>query len=730
MAFDINTAQPITKKFDISTAKPVKQDIGKLIEGTGRAVGQGTTFGQGSHLAGIGEGVGSMLYDIVQPVRKGIDNLSKFKNPLKSLKEIKKAFENDYTEEYKKGREDFKKEQKEFEVLNPKLNAVSEMVGAVGSLPVGRVVAKVPKVAKFLKSAGTLKKGATAGATWGGAYGLGHGASNTEGVGFDPLGASLGLGVGTLTGGAIGTAVPLSIMGIKGGINQILKGGKVIANKIAPKIKGNVEQYVVPNGVQTKTFRKLATSPEVQKEALRGDIGMRAEELQNKATEKTLGFVPELFEKVSKDYEKIPKDTFISFDKANTISKMFQAVKDFQFATKFMPKENIEKEVNNLIQKVAKSGKTVNNEYGISFENLKSAMKTTWENSQKAFKDGDNAVGKLYSDIYNVLREARATNSEIEKASQRYADISKAKEMLEGALGVKFEKGANHRQVATKLIQNARNRAGTQLDDTITKVNDILKKYPDLEGAKELQNAIDLAQVAYDFRPPSESKMLSPMSSKKSIIGKTFSAIFENSPQEKAKLLSKNLKEGIISPKDVVGQFGLVNAGKFTTPLNRFLQSQKLYGSKYNPIAMIMRNKQKKDISKYVENSLKNIETDKLFDLGIIANRRLIDDINGQAYSNILDNNYKHYLFGNGIRHGKDHIQKGDITKTDYQNIPEIITDYDKVKFELKKNKDGNRIKYNKKMDNHNYEYVESIHPNKRELRTKSFYDKNNKKTK
>ena len=423
-----------------------------------------------------------------------------------------------------------------------------------------------------------------AGASWGGAYGLGQGLSNTEGKGVDVKSGLVGGGIGTLAGGTIGAAIPLSVMGVKGGINAISK----LPQKMATGYKGSIEQYVVPEGVQTKTFRKLAKSPEIQKEALRGDIGMRAEELQNKATEKVVGFVPELFEKVSQDYKAIPKNTFISFDKTNAVGKMLQAVKDFQFATKFMPKESIEKEVNNLVQKVAKSGKTVNNEYGISFENLQSAMKTTWENSQKAFNNGDNAVGKLYSDIYNVLREARATNPKIERASQRYADISDAKELIEKGLGVKFEKGANHRQLATKLIQNARNRAGTQLDDAINKATEILKKHPDLKGAEEMHKAIDLAQVSYDFRPPEESKLLNSMPTKKGIRNKIFGAIFEKSPQEKARLLAKNLKEGRITLDDVVGQFDIVKGG---TNFNRFLQNQKVYGGKYNLIGNIMRNK-------------------------------------------------------------------------------------------------------------------------------------------
>jgi len=534
--------------------------------GTGRAIGQAVTVGQAPHLAGVGQALGGAVY-----------NLTHLKNPLKDL-----------YKDYKEGREEYKKEQNKFETLHPGLNFAGEAVGTVGALPIGGAAAKIPQIAKLLKGAGAVKKGALAGTSWGAAYGAGQGLSNTEGKAFDLPKAATGLGAGALVGGTIGTAIPLSVLGVKGGIKGLINGANALTKT---GLKGNVQQYTVPEGVQTKTYRKLATNPVIQKEALRGDIGMRAEELQNKATDKMLNFVPEKFEKISKEYEALPKDIFISFDKNNTTGKMLQAVKDFQFNTKFMPNESAEKNVNNLVQKIIKSGRTVNNEYGITRENLQRAMDTVYEQSQKAFKDGDNAVGKLYKDLYGILKEARATNKKVEEVSAKYADISRVKEMLEQGLGVKWGKGDNHRQVSTKLIQQARNRAGTQFDEILVKADEILKKYPDLEGAKDLSNAIDLAQVAYDFRPPEESKFTNRVLTPKGIFNKTFNAIFTKSPQEKAKLLAKNLQEGRITPQDVTGEFDIVNGGRFTTGLNRFLQRQKVYGGKLNPIAALMRKK-------------------------------------------------------------------------------------------------------------------------------------------
>ena len=596
MAFDISSAKPVEKskikKFDISSVKPVEDDFGKTIEGTGRAVGNVATFGQGSHIAGVGEGVGSMFYNIAQPIKKSIYNLSQFKNPLKPLKEVKKAFDDDYTAEYKEGREEFKKDQKKFEELHPVLNTIGETTGALATIPTGSAVGRIPMIAKYLKGAGAVKKGALAGAGWGASEGFGYGLSNTEGEGADIKKALTNAGIGGVAGGTIGAALPLAFMGVKGGINTIAK----IPSKIKTGYMGDVVQYATPNGVQTKTFRKLAENPVVQKEALRGDIGMRAEEFQNKATEKTLEFVPELFENVSKDYKALPKDIFISFDKMNTGSKLLKTIDDFRFETKFMPNKAVEKEAKRLVQDVLKAGKTVNDEYGITRENLQRAMNTAWEKSQKAFDNKDNAIGKLYSDIYNVLREARATNEAVEKASAKYHDIKQVKEMLEKALGVKLEKGANIRQLATKLIQQARNRAGNQFDDTLVSIGEKLSKYSDMPNVKELQNAIDLAQVSYDFRPPSNDKFLNVKPSQNSVLKSIFwdfpkKVLFENSPQQKAKLLAKNIKAGRITPNEALGQFDVINAGKFSTELNRYLQAQRLFGGRFNPIAALMRRK-------------------------------------------------------------------------------------------------------------------------------------------
>lgn len=591
---DLTLAKKMVDKYPQYNDIDFGETVGTKIEGFGRSIGQTATLGQAPHLAGAGQETGNVLANLTDK-----NNLKQMVKDYATGGVAKavginalKALYNDYKsgnlkENYEEGREDYKKEQNKFKTLNPKANFVGEMIGAVGSLPAGTAVSKIPTIAKFLKNAGNVKKGITAGAGWGSALGFGEGLSNTKGQAFDADKALKNAGIGAVAGGLVGGALPLAFGGVKGGIKAILN----TPNKIKAGYKGDTIQYTVPNGVQTKTYKKLAENPEIQKEALRGDIGMRSQEFQDKAAEKTIGFVPEMFDKVAKDYDSLPKDIFISFDKQNTSSKLFKAIDDFGFDTKFMPNKKVAKEAKSFVQEVLHSGRTVNNEYGLTRENLQRAMNTAWEKSQKAFKDGDNAVGKLYNDFYQVLKEARATNKKVEEISAKYHDIQRVKEGIERALQVKFKKGANYRQIATKLIQEGRNRAGTQFDEALTNAYNILSKYPDLPNAKELKTAIDLAQVSYDFRPPSADKLLDKVPTQRRLLQKIYGAVFDFSPQEKAKLLAKNLKEGNITKNDILGQFDVINAGKFSTGLNRFLQNQRIFGSKFNPLANLMRRK-------------------------------------------------------------------------------------------------------------------------------------------
>ena len=219
-------------------------DDNKLLN-VGRSIGQGATFGQGSHIAGIGEGVGSMAYNIVNPIRKSIDNISQFKNPLTPLKEIKQAVSDDYTEDYKKGREDFKKEYKAFEDNNRALAFGGDLVGGLATGGLGaKSITKVPKLAAILNSSKLLQSPITKAALVGGAFGGGYGASNTVGKGLDFGNSIIGAGTGAALGGGLG-----KLSSVVGNKAKQLLGGKervLLENRPVQEL-GNQEQRVIEN---------------------------------------------------------------------------------------------------------------------------------------------------------------------------------------------------------------------------------------------------------------------------------------------------------------------------------------------------------------------------------------------------------------------------------------------------------------------------------------------------
>ena len=256
------------EKIDVKTfAKEYLKPKAEKVLNVGRSIGQGATFGQGSHLAGLGQAIGGTVYNALHK-----------QNPFKDV-------EKDYTE----GREEFKKEYKDFENKNKALALGGEIVGGLGTgLGSGAL--------KGILASKPLLKGALAGAGYGGAYGL----SNTEGKGIDVKSGLVGAGLG----GALGGVIPLGSKAIKPAINKISSGvgtlGKLynkgfdnsvkalnpvkeVIDEEGKKLTGTVSSYARPAGTQNRTARLFAENPKIREEALKGDVGLRFEEYGNNA---------------------------------------------------------------------------------------------------------------------------------------------------------------------------------------------------------------------------------------------------------------------------------------------------------------------------------------------------------------------------------------------------------------------------------------------------------------
>ena len=95
----------------------------------GQKIGNTLTFGQAPHIAGFYDALGGAIYN----------KLHGNKNTIK-----------DFYQDYENAREKFKKDQKEFDENHKKLALTGDVVGAIGTLPVGGAVAKIPRIAQIL----------------------------------------------------------------------------------------------------------------------------------------------------------------------------------------------------------------------------------------------------------------------------------------------------------------------------------------------------------------------------------------------------------------------------------------------------------------------------------------------------------------------------------------------------------------------------------------------------
>ena len=220
MAFDLKTAKPLTEE---ELKNYNKQETDKKVYGTRQALLQGASFGQAPHIWGGSQALGGALYNIINK-----------QNPFKDIAK-------DYTE----GREEFKKEYKDFEEKNRALAFGGDLVGGLATGGLGaKAVTKVPRLVSILNSTKLLQSPITRAALVGSAFGGGYGASNTLGKGFDFGSSVIGAGTGAVLGGGLG-----KLSSIVGNKAKQLLGGKeriLLENKPIQEL-GNQEQRVVEN---------------------------------------------------------------------------------------------------------------------------------------------------------------------------------------------------------------------------------------------------------------------------------------------------------------------------------------------------------------------------------------------------------------------------------------------------------------------------------------------------
>lgn len=625
-------------------------DDNKLLN-VGRSIGQGATFGQGSHIAGIGEGVGSMAYNIVNPIRKSIDNISQFKNPLTPLKEIKQAVSDDYTEDYKKGREDFKKEYKEFEDKNKVLALGGDLLGGIATGGFGaKAITKVPRLAAILNSSKLLQSPITRAALVGGAFGGGYGASNTVGKGFDFGSSIIGAGTGALGGaalGGIGKLVGKTAQKLLGGKEKaLLEGGEKVAQlegKEAPQLtntekvlleKGEIPKNVidvtpsqelktnllpkteetkvlssknpfgtgyfmdgidilVPEGMENKNFRAFLKNPLIQEEARKGLIGRKWETYQNQAADEFRKMNKEISSFVDNAYKEIPDDTVIplKFNEKNQ-SVLDLAQEEINKLAKKRVTRNQAlalKKAQELLDMAKVTVTEQDGNYGMNFRNIQDMTQQLYDYGEMFAKKDNRDAANMFRNIRKMFAEYRDTNPTAAKATEKYRDFKSINKTL-GEIGMDVEKVTDNNNVETRIMSNSRGRAGEKMNRALDKVLSVLEKYPELTQFKNLKDKVQLAQVSYDARPTDNSKLLNAFSFLRPIQTlRNISDRYTNpQAQEQLKVLAARIKTGKVNPKDFEN-IEILRGGDYA---NRNYYRKKAYGDILETLKSNLLNKE------------------------------------------------------------------------------------------------------------------------------------------
>ena len=622
-------------------------DDNKLLN-VGRSIGQGATFGQGSHLAGLGEGVGSMAYNVINPISKSAENLSRFKNPLTPLKDIKQAISDDYTKDYEKGREDFKKEYQEFEDKNKVLALGGDLVGGLATgVGTSKYLPKMPKIVALLNNSKIMRSPITRAALVGSLFGGGYGASNTLGKGFDFGNSVIGAGTGALGGaalGGIGKLVGKTTQKLLGGkekalleegekalqlegkeVPQLTNAEKVLLGKgeipknvidVTPsqEIKSNllpkVEEtkvlssknpfgtgyfmdgidILVPEGMENKNFRAFLKSPLIQEEARKGLIGRKWETYQNQAADEFRKMNKEIKKVVDNAYKIIPDDTIIPMKKGeeNLMYQLANELSALSNKTVIKKQTNAIKEASDLLGRIENAS---NNETSLTFGNVKDLTDELWSLSQKYEKRNNPHAADMFKKMYNHMRTFRDTNPEVKKATELYKDFKEINKTL-GEIGFDVEKASNNNNIGTRIQVHGRGRKEEILNRALDKVANILNRHadnPELAQFKTLRDKVNLAQVSYDARPTDNSKLLNAFSILRPIQTiRNISDRYTNpQAQEQLKVLAARIKTGKVNPKDFEN-IEILRGGDYA---NRNYYRKKAYGDVLETLKSNLLNK-------------------------------------------------------------------------------------------------------------------------------------------
>lgn len=537
------TQKQSLKDFYNEQLSPVIKNLGEKALGTSRALTQGASFGQAPQLSGV---------------TNELANLPKKVYGAKTINDLIGLYK-DTGKDYVKGREEFKKEYKDFEDKNKGLALGGELVGGLatgGGLLKGLSLSGKPLLNTILK-----------GSAEGGLLGSLYGGSNVEGKAFDPKSAAIAGAVGL----GAGALLPLGVEGIKGlgtltklygkGVDKVADKTKIfkpiteeVSNpsakdkiidsiaeaenkgamvdkalnnknpletavtkqnptKIKQAVEGDVISYIKPNGMQNKVIKYVRDNEAVRDEILKrqGDFGMRFGVYGDDAIKTIKEIAPTIKEAENKAYEQAFKKVGIKNGDEYFVNASPKIVDDINNAIYKYEQEIADKELAQVLGYDINLGNTYKNimnrklinNGGITFGELKGLTKKLNYHMKQLARNEAKGKG---SPEYQLLKDMSATLSELKHQdkvlgypTQKFAKLEKAIERLEEEGGFKLDdKGA--KQNAAKIFQQIRDRAGdtqeTALDDFVNAISE----FKDTAGLSAVKDKIQIAQASYGAR--------------------------------------------------------------------------------------------------------------------------------------------------------------------------------------------------------------------------------------
>lgn len=246
------------------------KEIENLVKGYAQDLTQGAAFGQAPHLAGV---------------TNELANLPKKVYGIKNWEDAGRLYRN-LGKDYIRSREQFKQENKAFDEEHP---YTSFGANIVGGLLTGGALSSVGK--------SVLKAAIPRAMAEGGVYGLGYGASNTEGKAFDPVGSAIGATAGAVGGAALG------------GLGQLAR------RLFLSKNTGRVGDYIRPEGTQEHSMQHILNDKEVAREVAKGGIGKRMSEFTGEAQKSFDNARATIDNAIKQAYEGIDDKTQIGIDR-------------------------------------------------------------------------------------------------------------------------------------------------------------------------------------------------------------------------------------------------------------------------------------------------------------------------------------------------------------------------------------------------------------------------------